>query len=57
MTHEPTPSAIRVMCKTCGGFDLCEFNGKYIEKHVCEHPNKLLLRIAEALEKIAKDMK
>lgn len=42
------------MCETCGGFDLCELNGKYIKKHSCVHPNAILLRIAEALEKLAR---
>ena len=51
---EPKPNAIRMMCKICGGFDLCKLNGEFIEKHNCVHPNTILLRIAEALEKIAR---
>ena len=43
---------IRIVCDSCGGFDYCNSEGKYVEKHECQllNTNQLLLRIAEALE-------
>lgn len=50
---------VRIVCDSCGGFDYCNSEGVYVEKHECQllNTNQLLLRIATALENIEKGLK
>ena len=45
---------ISQQCQNCGGIDLCDLQGKYVEKHKCRqlNTNLLLERIALALERM-----
>jgi hypothetical protein len=48
---------IKMKCNICGGFDECELNGTYVERHECLHPNIILLQIADSLALIAERLK